>query len=154
MNRGLSKVVGVFVVFVIIWFAAVGYLYWDFKSSPVKEMDTYNGQVIGQKGFFEARAFPCSVMSIGWMVALTVSLVIATSWGSKSRAATPTGWHIDPMRRHQYRYWDGGSWTAHVSDDGAQSIDPLEGAQVGSGQASPRDEEEAEPAMSEDGFWE
>lgn len=34
-------------------------------------------------------------------------------------------WCEDPTGRHQYRYWDGASWTDHVSDDGRQSVDPL-----------------------------
>ena len=38
---------------------------------------------------------------------------------------TPPGWLTDPMQRHQYRYWDGIQWTAAVSDDGAESSDPL-----------------------------
>ena len=40
-------------------------------------------------------------------------------------ATAPPGWLTDPMQRHQYRYWDGTQWTAAVSDDGAQSSDPL-----------------------------
>lgn len=39
--------------------------------------------------------------------------------------AAPPGWLADPTQRHQYRYWDGRQWTASVSDDGAQSTDPL-----------------------------
>jgi hypothetical protein len=35
------------------------------------------------------------------------------------------GWHTDPSARHQVRYWDGAAWTAHVSDDGVQTQDPL-----------------------------
>ena len=38
---------------------------------------------------------------------------------------TPPGWLTDPMQRHQYRYWDGTQWTVAVSDDGAESSDPL-----------------------------
>jgi hypothetical protein len=38
---------------------------------------------------------------------------------------TPPGWLTDPMQRHQYRYWDGAQWTAAVSDDSAESSDPL-----------------------------
>jgi len=34
-------------------------------------------------------------------------------------------WYADPMGRHQYRYWDGATWTEHVADDGVQSDDPL-----------------------------
>jgi Protein of unknown function (DUF2510) len=35
----------------------------------------------------------------------------------------PAGWHADPYRRHEHRYWDGAVWTAHVSDRGVQSQD-------------------------------
>lgn len=38
---------------------------------------------------------------------------------------TPPSWQPDPSGRHQYRYWDGTSWTEHVSDSGQQSTDPL-----------------------------
>lgn len=32
-------------------------------------------------------------------------------------------WNVDPTARHQYRYWDGGSWTEHVVDNGTFSTD-------------------------------
>jgi len=35
------------------------------------------------------------------------------------------GWHPDPSRQHQLRYWDGQGWTDHVSDQGQQTTDPL-----------------------------
>src|SRR5687767_8710389 len=35
-------------------------------------------------------------------------------------------WHADPTGRHQLRYWDGSNWTEHISDDGAQGVDPLQ----------------------------
>lgn len=35
---------------------------------------------------------------------------------------TPPGWWADPWQRHQFRYWDGVSWTQHVSDNGIMSI--------------------------------
>jgi hypothetical protein len=47
------------------------------------------------------------------------------------------------MKRHQYRYWDGASWTQHVADDGKASADPLEG------QADPTKTEEASTPSSE-----
>jgi hypothetical protein len=37
----------------------------------------------------------------------------------------PPAWHPDPSRRHQLRYWDGSTWTAHVADNGVASTDPL-----------------------------
>ncbi|MHB8680528.1 MAG: DUF2510 domain-containing protein [Acidimicrobiales bacterium] len=39
--------------------------------------------------------------------------------------APPFGWYPDPSARHELRYWDGRTWTEHVSDGGQQSIDPL-----------------------------
>jgi hypothetical protein len=47
--------------------------------------------------------------------------------------ATAATWAADPAGRHELRYWDGLAWTAHVSDAGAVSQDPLEpGSQPGS----------------------
>jgi len=34
-------------------------------------------------------------------------------------------WAPDPSRRHQYRYWDGKTWTSDVADNGTASKDPL-----------------------------
>ncbi len=36
-------------------------------------------------------------------------------------------WATDPTGRHQLRYWDGAQWTAHVSDQGQVSADPVDG---------------------------
>ena len=36
----------------------------------------------------------------------------------------PPGWNRDPYGRHEVRYYDGTSWTEHVSDQGIQGIDP------------------------------
>lgn len=40
-------------------------------------------------------------------------------------AGPPAGWHPDPAGRHEHRYWDGTTWTDHVSDAGTVSADPL-----------------------------
>ena len=43
-------------------------------------------------------------------------------------AASPAGeagWHPDPTGRHEYRYWDGTAWTAHVTTQGAAQVDPF-----------------------------
>ena len=37
----------------------------------------------------------------------------------------PAAWHRDPKDAHEFRYWDGVSWTAHVSDAGIVTSDPL-----------------------------
>jgi hypothetical protein len=34
-------------------------------------------------------------------------------------------WHPDPTGRNQYRFWDGGQWTDHVSNQGIVGTDPL-----------------------------
>lgn len=38
---------------------------------------------------------------------------------------TPSGWHPDPLDRHELRYWDGSRWTEHVSSRGHQGVDPF-----------------------------
>jgi hypothetical protein len=49
----------------------------------------------------------------------------AMSAASTAPAAPPAGWYPDPAGRHQYRWWDGGQWTADVGDDGVSQQDPL-----------------------------
>lgn len=34
-------------------------------------------------------------------------------------------WHADPSERHELRFWDGTSWTDHVSDHGVTGTDPV-----------------------------
>ena len=41
------------------------------------------------------------------------------------QGVTPAGWFADPMGRHECRYWDGVNWTAHVTDAGVPSSDPI-----------------------------
>jgi hypothetical protein len=55
----------------------------------------------------------------------------ASSWsGSAQQAAAPAtpsvppGWYADPAGRYELRYWDGNSWTEHVSRQGQQYTDP------------------------------
>ena len=37
-------------------------------------------------------------------------------------------WYLDPLRRHQLRYWDGARWTDHAADRGQACADPLPAA--------------------------
>ena len=37
----------------------------------------------------------------------------------------PSGWKVDPTGRHQFRYWDGFSWTQNVADDGEEALDAV-----------------------------
>ena len=40
--------------------------------------------------------------------------------------ATKPDWYPDPQGRHELRYWDGTTWTEHVSNRGVQSVSPVE----------------------------
>ncbi len=47
-----------------------------------------------------------------------------TNEGTVALPAVGAGWNPDPSRRHELRYWDGSSWTAHVSTNGVAGTDP------------------------------
>ena len=36
-------------------------------------------------------------------------------------------WYADPTGRHTHRYWDGAKWTPQVADNGATSVDAIDG---------------------------
>jgi uncharacterized protein YxjI len=40
-------------------------------------------------------------------------------------STSPPAWHPDPQGRHELRYWDGTSWSDHVSDQGVTGTDPV-----------------------------
>jgi radical SAM protein with 4Fe4S-binding SPASM domain len=45
--------------------------------------------------------------------------------GAAARSAPASAqWCGDPSGRHEYRYWDGTSWTDHVADSGQAGTDP------------------------------
>jgi uncharacterized RDD family membrane protein YckC len=54
-----------------------------------------------------------------------VTLVTPVTPVPSTAAASPAMWAIDPTGRHEYRYWSGAMWTAHVADHGIQAADPL-----------------------------
>ena len=41
-----------------------------------------------------------------------------------STPAVPAGWYADPAGRFDLRYWDGSTWSEHVSRAGQQYTDP------------------------------
>ncbi len=67
------------------------------------------------------------MLSIVVVIVVVVIVVAARRPGRQDPAPVnvPPGWLTDPLQRHQYRYWDGAQWTGAVSDNGAQSSDPL-----------------------------
>ena len=48
--------------------------------------------------------------------------------GPEPATGQPANWLADPTGRHEFRYWDGSSWTDHVSDAGQVSSDPVDGS--------------------------
>ena len=59
------------------------------------------------------------------------------------------GWNPDPAGRHEYRYWDGSTWTDDVSDNGVTATDPLAGA---GGPALPRRNRPHRPVRADPGL--
>ena len=43
---------------------------------------------------------------------------------SAPASSVPAGWHPDPSKRYEMRYWDGDKWTEHVSRAGQTYTDP------------------------------
>ncbi len=46
-----------------------------------------------------------------------------TAPAAAAAPAVPAGWYADPAGRFELRYWDGGTWTEHVSRAGQQFTD-------------------------------
>ena len=63
-------------------------------------------------------------MKAGFCEAVLLSRIVQSdSEGSEIAGTFAAGWRADPFGRHQLRYWDGTTWTAHVSNKGATSSD-------------------------------
>jgi len=54
-----------------------------------------------------------------------VAGIAASTSGRTWAKVVPAGWYGDPVGRHEVRYWDGQSWTAHVRDGETGAEDPL-----------------------------
>lgn len=61
------------------------------------------------------------------------------------RGSVASGWYRDPVRAHEYRYWDGSSWTTNVSDRGIASVD---GSSVEAFEAPGRGDDLARQALA------
>lgn len=44
---------------------------------------------------------------------------------SDQNVPAAAGWKPDPLSRHEYRYWNGSTWTQDVSDGGVTGSDPI-----------------------------
>ena len=53
----------------------------------------------------------------------TLSAESSGDWSATPSANVPANWYKDPSSRYELRYWNGSSWTEHVSTAGKQSTD-------------------------------
>ncbi|MDP2182648.1 MAG: DUF2510 domain-containing protein [Actinomycetota bacterium] len=60
---------------------------------------------------------------LAWWRRMKTAAVAVTS--DSEIDPVPPAWHPDPTARHALRYWDGTSWTGHVTDGERQRYDPL-----------------------------
>ncbi|MFV0306847.1 MAG: DUF2510 domain-containing protein [Desertimonas sp.] len=60
----------------------------------------------------------------GWGSSTAGTAASQPAQSTGSVPATPPGWYADPAGRYELRYWDGSSWTEHVSRAGQQYTDP------------------------------
>ena len=56
--------------------------------------------------------------------AAVVPAAVAPTPDPAPAPAVPAGWYADPAGRFELRYWDGSTWTEHVSRAGQQFTDP------------------------------
>jgi len=82
------------------------------------------GIAAGIVWFASTRAKVVGAMS-GGVPATAVPFGSSAPVPSSGSSVAPPGWSGDPAGRHELRYFDGRDWTAHVSDGGTQSQDPL-----------------------------
>ncbi|WP_370326438.1 DUF2510 domain-containing protein [Euzebya sp.] len=69
-----------------------------------------------------------------------------------SQADAPAAdWYPDPSGRFQFRYWDGESWTGHVSTDGKTDWDPPADGAQGQAEAGDQAQGAAEPTEGAEG---
>ncbi len=54
----------------------------------------------------------------------SIASTTAAAPAATATPAVPAGWYADPAARFDLRYWDGSTWTEHVSRAGQQYTDP------------------------------
>ena len=88
----------------------------DITESIGKEIDALLSSSPGEATLLSAPPVP-----------RTSAATHATATGAP--AAVQKGWYADPYRRYDQRYWDGTTWTNHVSRGGQQGLDAPVAAQ-------------------------
>ncbi|MCU1361841.1 MAG: hypothetical protein JWN99_3130 [Ilumatobacteraceae bacterium] len=67
---------------------------------------------------------PQPVVAVIEPIAAATTYTPAPAPAAAATPAVPAGWYADPAGRFELRYWDGGTWTEHVSRAGQQFTDP------------------------------
>ncbi|MGI8756323.1 MAG: DUF2510 domain-containing protein [Acidimicrobiales bacterium] len=98
----------------------------DAKSSAEREAESRQAKT-NANALTEAMLTAASQMRPNHQSELTDGYPVAESLPAGSSEPPPPGWAPDPAGRHELRYWDGGTWSDHVSDRGVQAIDHLSG---------------------------
>jgi hypothetical protein len=70
------------------------------------------------------------IFTMGWLVATIYLVAIDTQRSPRlvpldPSQPSPEGWYADPVGRHEERWWDGSTWTEHVTDRGRPGTDPV-----------------------------
>ena len=104
--------------------AYVPYLFFRFMGDATTVADVAPGQVIHATWSAPWLAFlpgkwKLSAAQTGAGAPPTAQAMVGAA------TASAAAWHPDPTRRHQLRYWDGSTWTTHVSDNGVAATDPI-----------------------------
>ena len=69
-----------------------------------------------------ATAAPAGYAGASLVAAATT---VAAPVAAATVSAIPERWAPDPTGRHHYRWWVGRAWTAHVSSNGTNGVDPV-----------------------------
>lgn len=101
--------------------AYVPYLFFTTMGSSTCVVDVAPGQAV--QATWSA---PWLVFLPGkWSVAVAGGAATVAPVAAAAAVTSDAAWHPDPSGRHQLRYWDGTTWTAHVSDHGVAGTEPL-----------------------------
>lgn len=122
---------------VLIWNGLMGAwllyaLYVSGRTSSNCDVSTYSdacksGAAVGTGiaifFIFGLAAFGDTVLGVIWLVTRKNERPLPT--GGFQQPTLSGSWERDPSGRHESRYWDGRSWTHHVSNGGQRGLDPL-----------------------------
>lgn len=101
----------------------------DGRSTEFTVQERYAGVSLSDGGATKRARWESDLARLKKLVEGGATASSVSEEGERSHSvapdAAPPAWYADPLGRHQYRYWDGTSWTHHVADDGKASVDPL-----------------------------